>query len=298
MIIPPYLKPGDTVGVVAPGRGVTTEQLQFAIKQITAWGLKVALAKNLFSRNHNYLAGTDDERLMDLQGMINDYSIKAIICARGGYGTSRFIDRLDVAPLKQNPKWIVGFSDITSLHLKLIRNNVASIHATMPLLFAKEDAALSVESLRQCLFGETEIISLPGNLLNRFGEAEAPLIGGNLSLLNDSLATDTELDTAGKILMIEEIEEYYYKVDRMMNQLKRAGKLKSLAGLIVGHFTAIADTEIGFGESIQQIIRNHTSEYQYPIAFNFPFGHENPNLAWKHGDTYKLIVKESGASLM
>lgn len=297
MIIPPFLKTGDTIGIVAPGRCVTAENIQPAIEILQSWGLNVKLAKHLFSRQHNYLAGSDAERLADVQNMIDDVNVQGILCARGGYGTSRFLDALRVDTLIEQPKWIVGFSDVTALHLKLIKHGVQSIHGTMPLLFAKEDARLSVESLRKCLFGEWESITAVTDAANRMGKAQGKLIGGNLSLIIDSLGTPSEPDTAGKILMIEEIEEYYYKIDRMMNHLNRAGKLKNLAGLVVGHFTAIADTELSFGETLQQIIRYHTRDYQYPVAFHFPFGHENPNMAWWHGVTATLEVNGDGSML-
>lgn len=297
MIIPPFLKTGDTIGIVAPGRCVAAEQLQPAIEILESWGVNVKLAKHLFSKQHNYLAGSDTERLTDVQTMIDDAHVQAILCARGGYGTSRFLDAVRVDKLIEQPKWIVGFSDVTALHLKLIKIGMQSIHGTMPLLFAKEDAGVSVESLRKCLFGEQESITAVTDAGNKIGKTQGKLAGGNLSLIIDSLGTPSELDTNGKILMIEEIEEYYYKIDRMMNHLKRAGKLKNLAGLVVGHFTAIADTELSFGETLQQIIRYHTRDYQYPVAFHFPFGHENPNLAWRHGATATLEVKGDGSIL-
>lgn len=297
MIIPPFLKTGDTIGIVAPGCGVNPEQLQPALVILASWGLKVELGRNLYSNQHQYLAGTDAERLSDMQHMIDNPDIRAILCARGGYGTSRFLDALHLQRLSIHPKWIAGFSDVTALHLKLQKLGVQSIHGTMPLLFAKKDTELSVESLRRCFFGEPETLMAISYSANRMGAARGELVGGNLSLINDSLATSSELHTNGKILMIEEVEEYHYKVDRMLNQLNRAGKLQKLAGMVVGHFTAIADPERSFGETVAEIIRYHTRDYEYPIAFHFPFGHENPNLAWRHGAMATLQVTPDGSSL-
>lgn len=290
MIEPPFLKHGDTIGIAAPGRKVPREIIQESLAIFQSWGVHVRLATNLFSNNHSYLAGTDRERLADFQELINNKSVNAILCARGGYGSSRFIDQLDFSPLKTNPKWIAGFSDVTALHLKLYSLGIQSIHATMPVLFSKPDSVDSVASLQKILFGEVLPIQAKAHELNRPGSASGELIGGNLSLIVDSLRTSAEPDTTGKILVVEEVDEYRYKIDRMMNQLKRAGKLASLAGLIVGHLTDITDTELSFGETAQAIILNAVSEYQFPVAFNFPTGHENPNLAWRHGHLARLDV--------
>jgi muramoyltetrapeptide carboxypeptidase len=288
MIIPPSIKSGDRIGIIAPGRKVTREQLEPAIQIIQAWGLGVNLSANLFSQRHSYLAGTDEERLSDLQTMISDPSISAILCARGGYGSSRLVDQIDFSALKTSPKWIVGFSDITAIHLKLLSLGIQSIHGTMPLLFPKEDSASSVENLKDTLFGNTRPITFGSTPHNLTGQGEGRMLGGNLSLILDSLGTSSEPDMDGSILLIEEIEEYKYKIDRMMNHLNRAGKLKNLNGLVIGHMTNVLDTELNFGESIEDIILNHVAHYKYPVVFNFPSGHENPNLAWRSGATYKL----------
>lgn len=291
------LKAGDKIGIVAPGRKVKRYDVDAAEEIFSSWGLRVVFSDNLFSNSHSYLAGSDTERLEDFQLMLSDKSIQAIVCARGGYGCTRILDKLDFTTLQLNPKWIVGFSDITALHLQIHKLGMTSVHGPMPIMFSKPDSGESIESLRKILFGEDFIIrALPG-ILNRHGKCTAPVIGGNLSLIVDALGTRSEPDTRGKILVLEEIDEYLYKIDRMIVQLKRAGKLNALAGLVLGHFTDIKDTELSFGESAEEIIRYHTSTYSYPIGFNFPIGHENPNLAWKHGDTMELLINEEEAFL-
>ena len=297
MIKPSFLKRGDKVGIVAPGRKVKLSDVESSVNTFEAWGLEVVLAKNLFSADHSYLAGTDEQRCSDFQTMLDDDSIKTIICARGGYGSTRILDQLDFSSFLKNPKWVAGFSDITAFHLKLSKLDVASIHSTMPILFSKVDSADSVESLRKILFGERQNFLVNQQVSNRFGKATGELIGGNLSLLVDSIGTTSDPEMKDKILVIEEIDEYLYKVDRMMVQLKRAGKLHELRGLIVGHMTDIKDTELAFGESVADIILNHTSSFQFPIAFSFPIGHENPNLAWIRGAVAQLDVKEGQSTL-
>lgn len=297
MIQPSFLQRGDTIGIAAPGRKVPSEIIQKSLTTFQSWGVQVRLATHLFSENHSYLAGTDNERLSDFQELINDPSVKAIVCARGGYGSSRFVDQLDFSPLKKTPKWIAGFSDVTSFHLKLLSLNIESIHGTMPILFAKPESSESVESLRKILFGEQQSLECSGSEKNRAGTATGEVIGGNLSLIIDSLGTSSEPDTTGKILVIEEVDEYRYKIDRMMNQLRRAGKLTPLAGLVVGHLTDIMDTELSFGETAEEIILHAVRNYQFPVAFNFPVGHENPNLAWRHGHAATLHVGKEKSTL-
>lgn len=297
MIRPPQLQQGNSIGMIAPGRKVSRQDVEASLSIFQSWGLQVKLASNLFSEAHSYLAGTDEQRKLDFQSMLDDPSISAIICARGGYGSSRFVDELNFDSLKANPKWIVGFSDVTAIHLKLFSLGIQSIHATMPILFSQPQSNTSVENLRRVLFGEGSSIETIGQPKNKGGTALGQIIGGNLSLIVDSLGTSSEPDTIGKILVIEEIDEYRYKVDRMMNHLKRAGKLSGLAGLVVGHMTDIKDSTLPFGESEEEIILQHTREFSYPIALHFPIGHENPNLAWKHGANAKLEINQNLASL-
>jgi muramoyltetrapeptide carboxypeptidase len=294
---PPLLKPGDKIAVIAPARKIDRSLIERSVDIIQEWGLQVVLSENLFSSKHSYLSGSDEERLSDLQGAINDSSIKAIFCGRGGYGSSRIVDKVDVTPLLKNPKWLVGFSDITSLHMRLLSERLMCVHATMPVLFPRPESMVSVESLRKLLFNGVASLHAHHTGVNRPGENQGIVVGGNLSLIVDSLGTPTEISTENKILVIEEIDEYFYKVDRMMTQLKRAGKLSKLSGLVVGHMTDIKNGELTFANSVEEIILNAVCDYRYPVAFNFPTGHENPNLAWPQGGAATLRVSAEGASL-
>jgi muramoyltetrapeptide carboxypeptidase len=297
MIRPPALSRGDKIMLIAPSRKVQPADIEPAIKILKEWGLEVLTGSNIHSNAHTYLAGTDPERLGDFQSAINDVSIRAIISARGGYGSTRIIDQLDISALSTHPKWIVGFSDITAIHLKLFRSGIMSIHAIMPILFSKPQAAHSIESLRRVLFeGGFSITSTPAEK-NRFGESHGTVIGGNLSLLVDSLGTPSEVDCSNAILVIEEIDEYRYRLDRMMIQLKRAGKLENLNGLVIGHMTDIKDPELPFGDVVEDIVLNAIREYDYPVAFKFPTGHDQPNLAWIHGGLATFSVSKDGGKL-
>jgi muramoyltetrapeptide carboxypeptidase len=294
MIFPSPLVSGDRVAIVAPGKKINEDDVNFAASVLRSWGLDVMLGNNLFGSN-NYLSAPDTLRLSDLQTAIDDTSIKAIFCARGGYGTTRILDDVDFTSLEKNPKWIAGFSDITALHLALFKKDLVSVHGTMPVLFKRNDSASSVNSLKDLLFTGKFSIRSEASEHNRLGRASGQLVGGNLSLLVDSLGTQSELHTNNNILFIEEIDEYLYKIDRMLTQLKRAGKLKNLSGLIVGHLTDINDTDLPFGSSVFQIIKDAVKNYDYPVAFHFPSGHENPNFAWIHGAEIKLLVDAAGA---
>jgi muramoyltetrapeptide carboxypeptidase len=298
MTSPEMLKKGDKIGIVATARKVTEEHVQPAVSIFEEWGLNVILSPLLYKGLHSYLAGTDEQRIASVQRFLDDPDVRAVICARGGYGTTRIIDQLDFKEFKKSPKWVVGFSDITSLHLKLASLGVESIHGTMPVLFSRHDSKESVDQLRRTLFGASPELHANSNKYNKPGKASGVAVGGNLSLLVDSLGTSYELETEGKVLIIEEVDEYLYKLDRMFVQLKRSRKLDQLAGLAIGHFTDIKDTELSFGESVEEIVRFHTKEFTYPIGFGFPTGHENPNYAWIQGRQVELRVDEIGASLM
>jgi muramoyltetrapeptide carboxypeptidase len=297
MTIPDLLKSGDKVGIVATARKISATDVEFAVRVLSSWGLKVITGRNISSSSHSYLSGSDEERRADLQGMIDDPDIRAIICARGGYGSTRILDSIDFSGFDKYPKWLVGFSDITALHLRLFGHNIASIHGIMPVLFSKPDSAASVESLRSLLLkGECKIAASPAQF-NKPGTASGVVLGGNLSLIVDSLGTSSEPDIQSNILILEEVDEYLYKIDRMMTQLRRAGKLQKLNGLVVGHMTGIKDTELSFGERVEEIILNAVKDYSYPVAFGFPSGHENPNYAWVHGGKAHLQVNKEGALL-
>lgn len=276
MALPPLLAPNDTVGIIAPSRLILPNQLESALEVFKSWGLDVRQGHSLYA-SHGYFAGSDTQRLADLQGFINDSSIKAIFCARGGYGMTRIIDQVDLNPLHENPKWIIGFSDITALHLKLSKNKLSSVHGLMPVQFEYFDAQGSIQSLKNLLFEGRGKVEAPPHEFNRPGQCQAEMIGGNLSLIADSLGTNTEIDPAGKVLFIEEIDEYLYKIDRMLVQLKRAGKFDRLAGVLIGDFSQMKDTQIPFGQSLEEIIINKFREYDYPVGFGFAIGHEIPN---------------------
>lgn len=297
MIQPPFLKKGDTIGILAPGKKIPVDTIKYSVNMIESWGYHVKIGKNVLSSSHSYLSGSDVERIIDLQSMLDDDSIHAILCARGGYGTTRIIDQLDFTSFLERPKWICGFSDVTALHLKLQKLEVQSIHGTMPILFPIKNAQPSVESVRNTLRGEFFALNGSYHPSNRVGEASGALVGGNLSLLVDSLGTSTEIDTKNKILVIEEVDEYFYKIDRMLTQLKRAGKLKNLSGLVIGYMSSLKETELPFGESIQEIVMRSVNESHYPVGFNFPIGHEDPNSAWIEGITGKLKITQEGSAL-
>lgn len=297
MIRPRFLRKGDTVCLVAPGRKLDRSSVDTATQIIQSHGLSVTLGKNLFSEQHSYLSGTDNERLADLQLALDDPAINAIICVRGGYGTTRILDQLDFTNFQKHPKWICGFSDVTALHLKLQSLEIESIHGSMPVQFQKKDSNRSAESLIKTLLGTRETLNASASSGNRNGNATGRLIGGNLSLLNDSLGTATEIETENKILVIEDVGEYAYRFDRMLVQLKRAGKFDMLAGLVVGHMTDIKEGELPFGETVEQMIRYHTREFSFPIGFSFATGHDHPNLSWIEGAEASLSVTESGSTL-
>ena len=292
MKIPPYLKKGDTIGIVAPSGHMAIEKMQTCIETLDSWGYNVKLGATTHSNSANYFSGNDEERLNDLQEMMDDKKVNAILCARGGYGMSRIIDDLSFKRFKKNPKWIIGYSDITVLHSHLHTNyNIASLHAPMAAAF--NDGVLDnpyVLSIRKALEGEPAEYEAASHEYNKAGSAEGELVGGNLSLLAHLIGTDSDLKTKNKILFLEDIGEYLYSVDRMFLQLKRAGKLDKLAGLIVGKFTNNKDTERPYGKTVYEIIHDQVKEYHYPICFDFPVSHEKENYALKVGGEYELKV--------
>jgi len=296
MLIPPSLKPGDKIGLIAPSRMITEDQISKALLIFNDCGLEVVKGENLLNQS-GYFAGTDEERLNDLQSFIDESEIKAIFCARGGYGMTRIIDKVNITSLTKYPKWIIGFSDITALHLKLSLSNIASIHGLMPAQYGKEGVEKSLKSLKDLLFNGKGLISAKPSEFNKEGSTQAELIGGNLSLIAESLGTETEVDTDCKILFLEEIDEYLYKIDRMLNQLKRAGKFDNLVGLIIGDFSDMKDTQIPFGKDVYDLIDYHVRGFNYPAGYNFPIGHERLNMAVPLGIKASLKVKASESEL-
>lgn len=298
MIRPAPLVKGQTIGIATPASKADESFVLKACAVIESWGFQVALAKHWLTADSVYLSATDEQRLEDLQQMLDNPDIQAIFCARGGYGTTRIVDRLAFGKFIRHPKWVAGFSDITALHLKLYALGVESIHGSMPVQFHKPEYADSIESLRKLIIGEAPApFDVEGFSFNRQGNGTGRMIGGNLSLLADSLGTSTSPDTEGKILIVEEVGEPLYKIDRMLMQLKRAGKLSHLAGLVMGHFSDLRQEKAPFDESLQAIVLGKVREFPYPVAFGFPIGHEAPNLAWRHASTATLSVTPTQALL-
>lgn len=297
-IVPPYLKPGDTIGIVCPAGYMPFEKAQTCIETLTAWGLKVITGKTLGNQFH-YFSGTDEERLQDLQQMLDDKNIDAILCGRGGYGTGRIIDRLDFTRFVKRPKWIIGFSDITVLHCHLFSNfKIASLHAPMAAAFNDgEFKNQYIESLHNALLGKKAVYTTTGNSFDQEGKAHGVLLGGNLSLLVNLLGTTSDIKTKNKILFIEEVGEYIYSADRMLYQLKRSGKLDNLKGLIIGKFSEMKDTTIPFGQTMEEAIKDLVKEYDFPVCFDFPVSHEKENYALKIGAKYQLKVLQGKVEL-
>ena len=294
MIQPKALQKGDTVGLVALACKVDFELIKPAIEVIEkVWGLNVVLGTSLTSKYHQF-AGTDEIRANDFQMMLNDPNIKAIISARGGYGSSRLLDRIDFTQFIQHPKWVVGFSDITAVLCHIHNLNIEGIHATMLKLFMQDGGEYALETLRKVLFGEPLDYHIPANALNKVGSAKGQLVGGNLAMLTHIIGSNSDIDTTGKILFLEDVGEYLYSIDRMMIQLKRSGKLKSLAGLIVGHFSDLEDNEVQFGKTANQIIEDAVAEYSFPVCYDFPVGHEPNNWAMPCGKEVILTVDNNG----
>jgi muramoyltetrapeptide carboxypeptidase len=285
MITPPYLQKGDTIAIVATARKNIEDNLQPAISWLKNWGLEVVIG-NTIGLDKNQLAGTDEQRAADFQTQLDNPNIKAIWCVRGGYGTVRMIDLLDFAKFKQNPKWIVGFSDVTVLHSHLNTMGFQSIHGIMPVSTKASEEAK--ESLRKALFGEHLEYTVPCENMNRLGTAKGELVGGNLSILYSLFGSPSAIDCSDKILFIEDLDEYLYHIDRMMMNLKRNGCLESLKGIIVGGMTKMKDNDIPWGKNALQIIDDITKNYNIPVIYNFPAGHLADNRALIFGKQISL----------
>ncbi|MDN3550699.1 S66 peptidase family protein [Mucilaginibacter aquaedulcis] len=286
----PYLKKGDKIAITCPAKKLP-QPMNDAIALLQSWGLEVVLGDTVTASYHQF-AGDDNLRARDLQRFIDDDSIKAIIAARGGYGVIRMIDQVDFSHFEQNPKWIVGFSDITILHTHLFANYGAqSIHGQMPINIP-DASARSLATLKKALFGEELSYEFKSHTLNRSGESSGILVGGNLSLLVAVSGSVSDIDYTGKILFIEDVGEYLYAIDRMLYNLKRAGKLANLAGLIVGGFSEVKDNDIPFGQTVPEIIMDKVKEYDYPVCFDFPAGHIPDNCSLIFGRETKLTVHD------
>ncbi|MFT3947520.1 MAG: LD-carboxypeptidase [Agriterribacter sp.] len=297
MVIPPALKPGDTIGITSPAGFITEADLQPAINKMQEWGFKIRIGKTIGKRDFSF-GGTDAERANDFQQMLDDSSIKAIMCARGGYGVVRIIDEIDFAKFHLKPKWIIGFSDITVIHSHLNSNyKAASIHSKMCNSFPEDWSKAepvqiqSIQSIKEALTGVKMVYKTTGNDKNRKGITEGALIGGNLKMLETLSGTKSEIKTAGKILFVEDTGEYLYSIDRMFWNLKRTNKLSQLKGLIIGGFKIKPDDPgEEFGRTLYDIVWEKVKEYNYPLCFDFPVGHQKNNFALKCGVVHRLSV--------
>ena len=303
LIQPPYLKAGDTVAIVAPSGILNgrSEEIGHAVGLLKSWGLNAVVGKHVFSKD-NHFAGTDDERCEDFQKALDDPSVSAIWCARGGYGTVRILDKLNFTKFKQHPKWIIGYSDITAMHNQIHNEGFESIHAMMCVSLPEdgnyENIKETIATFKDAIFGKPLSYTLDGSEYNRVGSATAPLVGGNLTVMHTMLGSRTSIDTSGDILFIEEIGEYKYHIDRMLQSLKRAGYFDRCKGVIVGDMTKLRKNTTPWGSSIEQLILDALSDYNFPIAFNMHAGHENDNRAMILGRTIKLVVGKNKSTIV
>jgi muramoyltetrapeptide carboxypeptidase len=306
LIRPAYLKTGDTIAITCPAGYISLEDIQPAVKQMEGWGFKIRIGNTVGKRDFTF-GGTDEERAKDLQILLDDPTVKAIMCARGGYGVSRIIDKISFTRLRERPKWIIGFSDITALHLHINRNfPMVSLHSKMCNSFpdnwdtAEPVVQETILSIRNALTGTKMKYLVTPDELNRTGIGEGALIGGNLSIIQNLMATSSEIATNGKILFLEEVGEYLYSLDRMFMNLKRAGKLSGLKGLIIGGFNKIKTDDPGeeFGKTVYDIVMEKVENYKYPVCFNFPVGHQKNNYALKCGAIHVLTVRKDTVELV
>jgi muramoyltetrapeptide carboxypeptidase len=304
LILPKYLKYGDTIGITCPAGNITEKEILSAVLQMQNWGFKVRIGDTVGKKDFIY-GGSDEERLKDFQQMLDDDSIKAIMCARGGYGSVRIIDKIDFTKFIAVPKWIIGFSDITVVHSHLNKNfNIASIHSKMCNSFpddwsrAEQTQIDSIISIKQALTGEKMKYRITKNANNRTGTAEGQLVGGNLKTIESLSASKSDINTSGKILFVEDTDEYLYSIDRMFWNLKRTGKLSHLKALIIGGFKAKPDDPgEEFGKTVYEIVLEKIKEYDYPVCFDFPVGHQKENYALKCSSNHRLSVNENECTL-
>lgn len=298
-ISPKPLSKEDKVAIIATARKITLKEVLPSVQLFASWGLNVVIGQTI-GKSYNQFAGNDKERAEELQSMLDDKDIKAIFCARGGYGTTRLLDSLNFDKFIKNPKWLIGYSDITSLLSHLYyKYNIESIHGIMPVNIENRTSNIATDSLKEVLFDGKNTILAPYHTLNKEGEATGELVGGNLSVLYSLLGSESFSDTKDKILFIEDLDEYLYHIDRMMLGLKRAGKLKNIKALLVGSFKDMHDNSIPFGASAYEIIANISKDLNIPIAFNVPCGHiGTENHAFIHGRQTKVVVSATETKIV
>jgi muramoyltetrapeptide carboxypeptidase len=289
MIIPDFLKPNDKIAITAPAGRVSLDDVKKSIDIFESWGLNVIVGETVGANFYKFSA-PKEKRLEELQNFMDNPDMKAIICARGGYGLIQILDKIKLEKFLTFPKWISGLSDITNLHAVLNKNEIASIHGFMPVSFSKKDAETSIQSLKNSLFGKTDSLTFESSANNAEGEDSGILVGGNLSILYSLLGTPFDIETKDKILFIEDIGEHHYHIDRILNSFRLAEKFKGLKGLIVGGFNNIKDSSEEFGSTIEEIILESVKDYNFPVAFNFQAGHINPNISFYLGRKIKFTV--------
>jgi muramoyltetrapeptide carboxypeptidase len=303
--LPPYLKPGDTIGICCGSGPITAKEIQPSLDVISSWGYKTVLGQTI-GKKDGMFGGSDEERTKDIQSMLDDPGLGAILFARGGYGMVRIIDKLDFTRFVSSPKWLIGFSDVTVIHTHVHRNcRIATIHSKMcnsfPDIYATADPIIKdcIDSIGKTLRGDVMTYQSPNSPFNRIGTAEGQLIGGNLRTMENLAGTASDFSTDGKILFIEDVEEYFYNLDRMLWNFRRTGKLENLRGLVVGGFNRMMeDPKEPFGKNQYEILTYHTRDYSYPVCFDFPVGHQVNNYSLRCGQLHHLEVTPFGGKLI
>lgn len=297
MIQPPSLLPGNCIGILCPAGSIPLEKVTICAQILESWGYQVHIGKTVGTK-FGHFSASDMDRQMELQSMMDNPEIHAILCARGGYGLSRIVSGLDFSKFIANPKWVIGFSDITVLHAAIQKHGIQSIHGPMSAAFGKGAAGLPyINALKSILEGETLPVDAKPNKANRLGSSKGLLVGGNLCLFTHLIGSENQVDTNGKILCIEDVGEHHYNIDRMLIQCKNAGLLDGLAGLVVGGFTDMKDSSADFGETVIEIIQRLTKNTAYPICFDFPISHDLENKPIQLGGSYHLSVTDQGTLL-